>query len=94
MQIVEIYSHLNGLEYLLVHQKRLWKEIQDVIGLVNAEQCKTKVSREKKANRYSISIGLILHILFSILEKMSIQIMNYNSIFQSYMLLLQSSEQR
>jgi hypothetical protein len=32
MRIVEKYSHLNGLEFLLVHKPSLWKEIQDVIG--------------------------------------------------------------
>lgn len=47
MRIVEHYSHLNGLEYLLVHKPKLWQEIQDVIANVDATQFKTKVSREK-----------------------------------------------
>ena len=47
MQIDQIYSHLNGLEFLLVHNKKLWREINEVIGLVNAAACKTKVSKEK-----------------------------------------------
>jgi hypothetical protein len=47
MRISEIYSHLNGLEYLLVHKPELWKEIQSVIAEVDAEQCRTKVSQEK-----------------------------------------------
>lgn len=47
MRIVETYSHLNGLEFLLVHKKGLWREIQDVIGAIDAEKCKTKVSKEK-----------------------------------------------
>jgi hypothetical protein len=47
MKIAETYSHLNGLEYLLVHKPNLWKEIQKVITYVNAEKCKTKVSKEK-----------------------------------------------
>jgi hypothetical protein len=47
MQIVETYSHLNGLEFLLVHKKRLWREIQDVIRAIDAEKCKTKISKEK-----------------------------------------------
>jgi len=45
--IVETYSHLNGLEFLLVHKPALWKEIQSVIAAVNADRCKTKVSKEK-----------------------------------------------
>ncbi len=47
MRIVEKYSHLNGLEFLIVHQPKLWKEIQDVVAEVDAEACKTKVSKEK-----------------------------------------------
>lgn len=47
MRIVETYSHLNGLEYLLVHKPGLWQEIQDVIAAVNAHSFKTKVSKEK-----------------------------------------------
>ncbi len=48
MKINEIYSHLNGLEYLMVHKPDLWKEIQNVIGDVNAKVCKTKKSKEKR----------------------------------------------
>ncbi len=47
MRIVETYSHLNGLEYLLVHKSQLWQEIQDVIHEVDGNACKTKVSKEK-----------------------------------------------
>ncbi len=47
MNIVETYSHLNGIEFLIVHKPGLWEEIKKVIGLVDAESCKTKVSKEK-----------------------------------------------
>ncbi len=47
MKIVETYSHLNGLEFLIVHKPESWKEIQSVIKQVNAKSCKTKVSKEK-----------------------------------------------
>jgi hypothetical protein len=47
MKIVEKYSHLNGLEYLLVHKPELWNEIENVIKTVDAEKCKTKISKEK-----------------------------------------------
>jgi hypothetical protein len=46
MRIVEKYSHLNGLEFLLVHKPSLWKEIQDVIRRVDAGACRTKISKE------------------------------------------------
>ena len=47
MRIAETYSHLNGLEFLLVHKPVLWKEIQAVIEAVDATKCRTKVSKEK-----------------------------------------------
>ena len=48
MKIAEVYSHLNGLEFLLVHQARLWAEVQEVIVKVDAAACRTKVSREQR----------------------------------------------
>ena len=48
MKIVETYSHLNGLEFLLVHKPGLWQEIQSVIAAVDGHTCKTKVSKEKR----------------------------------------------
>ncbi|HOJ71104.1 MAG TPA: BglII/BstYI family type II restriction endonuclease [Syntrophorhabdaceae bacterium] len=48
MKIVEVYSHLNGLEFLLVHKPALWKEIKDVVSAVDAQNCRTKISNEKK----------------------------------------------
>ena len=47
MQIKARYSHLNGEEYLLVHCKQLWEEVQTVIAEVDAFACRTKVSKEK-----------------------------------------------
>ena len=44
MRIVEHYSHLNGLEYLMVHKPALWDEIQQVVA--NVDAIKTKVSKE------------------------------------------------
>jgi hypothetical protein len=47
MKIAEIYSHLNGLEFLLVHHKKLWKDVREVVSRVDALACKTKISKEK-----------------------------------------------
>ena len=47
MQIKARNSHLNGEEYLLVHHKQLWDEVRNVIEYVDAEACRTKVSKEK-----------------------------------------------
>lgn len=47
MKIIQSYSHLNGLEFLLVHKKNLWQEICDVIEKVDANLTLTKISSEK-----------------------------------------------
>lgn len=47
MKIKAQYSHLNGLEYLLVHHPELWQEVETVIAEVDALACRTKVSAEK-----------------------------------------------
>ena len=47
MQIKSRYSHLNGEEYMLVHHPKLWKDVRAVIESVDAEACRTKVSKEK-----------------------------------------------
>jgi len=46
MRIAETYSHLNGLEFLLVHQPEVWNELEEVIAAVDAQSCKTKKSKE------------------------------------------------
>ena len=48
MNIMETYSHLNGLEYLQVHLPHLWLEIRSIITEIDAEKCKTKISKEKR----------------------------------------------
>ncbi len=48
MRIAETYSHLNGLEFLLVHRPDLWQDVQSVVADVDADLCKTKVSKEKR----------------------------------------------
>lgn len=56
MRIVEQYSHLNGYEHILVHKPQVWQDIVDVIGLVDAEACRTKESKER---------GMVGRMLFS-----------------------------
>lgn len=48
MRIVEMYSHLNGHEHILVHKPLLWQEIEAVIQHVDAQLCRTKVSQEQR----------------------------------------------
>jgi len=51
MKISETYSHLNGLEYLIVHKPGLWQEIKEVIANVDASACRTKVSKKNNEGR-------------------------------------------
>lgn len=48
MQIAQKYSHLNGEEYLIVHHNELYEEIKAVIANIDADQFRTKVSKEKR----------------------------------------------
>ncbi|MDD9853937.1 MAG: BglII/BstYI family type II restriction endonuclease [Deltaproteobacteria bacterium] len=48
MRIAETYSHLNGLEFLLVRKPEIWQEICDSIAAVDAEHCRVKISREQR----------------------------------------------
>ena len=47
MKIAQVYSHLNGVEFLMVHKPVLWNEIQNAIKNVNADEAFDKVSKEK-----------------------------------------------
>ena len=60
MRISQKYSHLNGEEYLIVHHKELYKEIKKVIASINADDFKTKVSKEKtkKGNKLYSPVDL------------------------------------
>lgn len=54
MKIVEVYSHLNGKEHILVHKPNLWNEIERVIAGVNAKACRTKISKEVRKARQGL----------------------------------------
>ena len=47
MNIANMYSHLNGLEFMLVRKPELWREIQEAVRNVDASSAFEKVSREK-----------------------------------------------
>ena len=47
MKIVEIYSHLNGVEYLCYWRPEIWEELNFIITQVDAYECRMKISREK-----------------------------------------------
>lgn len=51
MKITQKYSHLNGEEYLIVHHNDLYEEIKSVIASINAEEHRTKASKEARKKR-------------------------------------------
>jgi Restriction endonuclease BglII len=48
VKIVQKYSHQNGFEYLMYHRSDLWEEIEQCIAAVDAENCRTKQSKEAR----------------------------------------------
>ncbi|NBC08777.1 MAG: restriction endonuclease [Bacteroidetes bacterium] len=48
MKIAQKYSHLNGEEYLIVHHKKLYDEIVNVVSSIDESTLRTKVSKEKR----------------------------------------------
>lgn len=47
MKIVETYSHLNGLEYICYRHPDIWDEINNIILQIDADDCRSKISKEK-----------------------------------------------
>lgn len=50
MKIWAMYSHLNWYEWIMIHKKNLWEEIQSVILNIDWKKFKTKISKEKTMN--------------------------------------------
>jgi hypothetical protein len=48
LRIADVYSHLNGEEWLTVHAAAEYAEIRQVIGEIDAERCRLKVSKEER----------------------------------------------
>ena len=48
MKIAKKHSHLNGEEWLLVHERETYEEILAAVKAVDAGQCRTKISKEKR----------------------------------------------
>ena len=64
MQITQFYSHLNGYEHIRVHQRRIWRELKDVIASVDAAICLTKVSKEKTKKDQMLYSPIDMNIAF------------------------------
>ena len=47
MKIGAQYSHLNGFEWIQYHEKDMWDEMVGIISDINAEDFRTKISKEK-----------------------------------------------
>ena len=69
LRIEKIYSHLNGHEWLLVHQRKIWSEIQEIVGEVDANRYKTKISKEKGMRGKHLFAPIELNKRFQMLTK-------------------------
>lgn len=47
MKIGAFYSHLNGIEWIKIHEPKIWKEIKEIISSIDANKFYTKKSKEK-----------------------------------------------
>jgi Restriction endonuclease BglII len=47
VKVAALHSHLNGHEWMVVHRPGTWEEIEAILAAVDAEQCRTKQSKEK-----------------------------------------------
>lgn len=66
MKIGQIYSHLNGLEFLMVHRSDLWSEVQNAIWSVDAKKAFAKISKEKTMVGRRLYSPSILNRLFKV----------------------------
>ena len=65
MKIGAMHSHLNGHEWLLVHEKSVWQEIESTIIAVDADKHKTKISKEKTMRGKSLYAPIELNKAFA-----------------------------
>ena len=54
MKTAKTHSHLNGLEFLLVHKQYLWREIREIVKTVDAGDFKNRFLEEKRMRRPSL----------------------------------------
>lgn len=64
MKLAQVYSHLNGLEYLYVHKPKLWEEIQGTIKRVDASKAFCKISKERTMSGKTLYSPRELNLLF------------------------------
>jgi len=65
MRIAKKHSHLNGEEWLLVHETDAYREVLNVIRAIDAEEQRTKISREKRMEGKSLFSPVALNADFS-----------------------------
>lgn len=66
MKIAQKYSHLNGEEYLIVHHDKLYREIKNVITSIDANDFRTKISKESKTKGNALLSPVELNKAFNI----------------------------
>ena len=65
MKIAQKYSHLNGEEYLIVHHNERYEEIKEVVASIDAEDLRTKISKEKRKKGQNLLSPIDLNIAFN-----------------------------
>ena len=67
MRIIETYSHLNGFEYIYYHLPTIWDEIRAIVEAIDAEKCRTKISKEKTMKGKVLYSPIELNKMFKLL---------------------------
>jgi len=67
MKIVQYYSHLNGFEYLQYHRPHIWTELEHIVAQVDADACRTKLSKELRKSGQTLYSPVDLNKTFSTL---------------------------
>ncbi len=67
MKIQEIYSHLNGLEFLLVRKPDLWQELRSIILEVDIQKYQSLISLENANNLKLLFNPVVINSIFRLL---------------------------
>ena len=64
MKIVQLYSHLNGYEFLMYRKPHIWNEIQNAVECIDASAAFNKISDEKTRKGKTLFSPTVLNALF------------------------------
>lgn len=64
MKIAQTYSHLNGLEFLLVHKPDLWNEVEEIIAEVDITAYQATLFDQEQVGKRRLYSSVDVHFTF------------------------------